>query len=43
MGFILLRLIVWLVFFHFGVDFWIMPNFFVDSVSPYPPPYIPIE
>jgi hypothetical protein len=33
MGFIILRLVVWLVFFHFGVDFWIMPNFFVDSVS----------
>lgn len=33
MGFILLRLIVWLVLFHFGVDFWILPNFFVDSAE----------
>ena len=31
MGFILLRLIVWLFLFHFGVDFWILPNFFIDS------------
>jgi len=31
MGFILLRLIVWLFLFHLGVDFWILPNFFIDS------------
>ena len=31
MGFILLRLVVWLFLFHFGVDFWILPNFFIDS------------
>lgn len=31
MGFIILRLVVWLVLFHFGVDFWILPNFFIDS------------
>ena len=31
MGFIMLRLVVWLFLFHFGVDFWILPNFFVDS------------
>jgi signal transduction histidine kinase len=32
-GFILLRLVVWLVVFHFGFDFWIFPNFFVDSAD----------
>eukprot|EP00347_Sterkiella_histriomuscorum_P004222 403361278 len=31
MGFIVLRLVVWLALFHFGVDFWILPNFFIDS------------
>lgn len=31
MGFIILRLVVWLFLFHFGVDFWILPNFFIDS------------
>lgn len=30
-GFILLRLVVWLFLFHFGLDFWIFPNFFIDS------------
>ena len=30
-GFILLRLVVWLFLFHFGLDFWILPNFFIDS------------
>ena len=30
-GFIMLRLVVWLFLFHFGVDFWIFPNFFIDS------------
>jgi translocation protein SEC62 len=30
-GFILLRLVVWLTLFHFGLDFWILPNFFIDS------------
>lgn len=30
-GFILLRLFVWLFLFHFGLDFWIFPNFFIDS------------
>ena len=32
-GFILLRLFVWLFLFHFGLDFWIFPNFFVDSAD----------
>jgi len=31
MGFIVLRLVVWLFLFHFGIDFWIFPNFFIDS------------
>jgi len=30
-GFILLRLVIWLFLFHFGLDFWILPNFFIDS------------
>jgi translocation protein SEC62 len=30
-GFILLRLVVWLALFHLGVDFWLLPNFFIDS------------
>lgn len=30
-GFIFLRLVVWLFLFHFGLDFWILPNFFIDS------------
>jgi hypothetical protein len=29
----MLRLVVWLFLFHFGFDFWIFPNFFIDSVS----------
>jgi translocation protein SEC62 len=32
-GFILLRLFMWLFLFHFGVDFWIFPNFFIDSTN----------
>lgn len=32
-GFILVRLVVWLFLFHFGLDFWIFPNFFIDSVN----------
>lgn len=31
MGFIIFRLFVWLFLFHFGIDFWILPNFFIDS------------
>jgi len=31
----MLRLVVWLFLFHFGFDFWIFPNFFIDSVSPH--------
>lgn len=31
MGFILLRLLVWLFLFHFGFDLWLLPNFFIDS------------
>ena len=27
----MLRLIVFVFLFHFGLDFWILPNFFVDS------------
>lgn len=32
-GFILLRLVLWLFLFHFGFDFWLFPNFFVDSAE----------
>jgi len=30
------RLIVWFTLFHVGIDFWIFPNYFIDSVSLYP-------
>ncbi len=30
-GFIVLRLVLWLFLFHFGLDFWLFPNFFIDS------------
>mmetsp|Transcript_29230 Transcript_29230/g.21763 ORF Transcript_29230/g.21763 Transcript_29230/m.21763 type:complete len:110 (+) Transcript_29230:412-741(+) len=33
LGFIVFRASVWLFFFHFGLDIWIMPNFFNDDVS----------
>ena len=33
-GFIIFRALVWFVFFLFGADFWIFPNFFDDSVTP---------
>jgi len=31
-GIIIFRGSVWLLFFHFGLDIWIMPNFFNDDV-----------
>jgi len=27
------RAIVWFLIFHVGIDFWIFPNYFIDSVS----------
>ena len=27
-------MIVWFVLFHFGIDFWIFPNYFIDSNNP---------
>ena len=27
-----MRLVLWLILFHFGIDFWLFPNFFIDSV-----------
>jgi hypothetical protein len=30
-GIIIIRFVVWLFLFHFGMDFWIFPNFFIDS------------
>jgi translocation protein SEC62 len=32
-GFILFRALVWFIFFLFGADFWIFPNFFNDTVD----------
>ena len=29
-----LRLILWFLFFHIGVDFWLFPNYFIDSNNP---------
>jgi len=30
-GTAIVRLIVWFVLFHVGIDFWIFPNYFIDS------------
>jgi len=30
-GLIFIRFFVWLILFHFGIDLWIFPNFFIDS------------
>ena len=30
-GMAILRAIVWFVIFHIGIDFWIFPNYFIDS------------
>jgi len=30
-GVAILRLIVWFALFHLGIDFWIFPNYFIDS------------
>jgi len=30
----IIRAIVWFLLFHFGVDFWIFPNYFIDSNNP---------
>jgi len=30
-GTAIVRAIVWFVFFHFGLDIWIFPNYFIDS------------
>jgi len=27
----IVRLVVWFVIFHVGIDFWIFPNYFIDS------------
>jgi hypothetical protein len=32
-GTAIVRAIVWFIVFHIGVDFWIFPNYFIDSVS----------
>jgi hypothetical protein len=32
-GTAIVRAIVWFILFHFGIDFWIFPNYFIDSVS----------
>ena len=29
-----MRLIVWFAIFHIGIDFWIFPNYFIDSNNP---------
>jgi len=29
-----LRLIIWLVLYHFGMEFWLFPNYFIDSNDP---------
>lgn len=31
-GAAIVRAIVWFVLFHIGLDFWIFPNYFIDSV-----------
>ena len=30
----IIRLIVWFILFHVGIDFWIFPNYFIDSNNP---------
>ena len=30
----IVRLIVWFIIFHVGIDFWIFPNYFIDSNNP---------
>ena len=32
-GTAIVRAIVWFAIFHIGIDFWIFPNYFIDSVS----------
>ena len=32
-GTAIVRAIVWFILFHAGIDFWIFPNYFIDSVS----------
>jgi len=29
-----LRLILWVILYHFGMDFWLFPNYFIDSNDP---------
>ena len=35
LGLIIVRFFVWLFLFHFGLDFWLFPNLFIDSVRNY--------
>lgn len=30
----MIRLIIWFFLFHFGIDFWLFPNYFIDSNNP---------
>jgi len=29
-----LRLIIWVILYHFGMEFWLFPNYFIDSNDP---------
>lgn len=29
-----LRLILWCILYHFGMEFWLFPNYFIDSNDP---------
>jgi len=29
-----LRLILWVILYHFGIEFWLFPNYFIDSNDP---------
>lgn len=29
-----LRLILWVILYHFGFEFWLFPNYFIDSNDP---------
>lgn len=29
-----MRLILWFILFHFGFEFWLFPNYFIDSNNP---------
>jgi len=30
----ILRVIIWFILFHVGIDFWLFPNYFIDSNNP---------